>query len=52
MANKKVVSGKTHTQQQMDDYANQHNPNNKAYRAAQKNKAANRTKRNALMLYK
>jgi len=25
------VSGYTHTQQQLDDYANQHNPNNDAY---------------------
>ena len=30
---KKGVSGKTHTQQQLNDYANQHNPNNKAYKA-------------------
>lgn len=27
------VSGKTHTQAQLNDWANQHNPNNKAYRA-------------------
>ncbi len=27
------VSGKTHTQAQLDDWANQNNPNNKAYRA-------------------
>jgi len=33
MANKKAVSSKTHTQKQLDDYANQHNPNNKAYQA-------------------
>ena len=33
MAIKKGVSAKTHTQKQLDDYANQHNPNNKAYRA-------------------
>lgn len=26
------VSGYTHTKQQLDDYANQHNPNNHAYR--------------------
>ena len=32
MANKKGVSSKTHTQQQLNDYANQHNPNNKAYK--------------------
>ena len=25
------VSGHTHTQQQLNDYANQHNPNNHAY---------------------
>ena len=25
------VSSYTHTQQQLDDYANQHNPNNQAY---------------------
>ena len=25
------VSGYTHTQKQLDDYANQHNPNNHAY---------------------
>ena len=30
---KKCVSAKTHTQKQLDDYANQHNPNNKAYQA-------------------
>ncbi len=33
MAKKKSVSSKTHTQQQLNDYANQHNHNNKAYRA-------------------
>ena len=33
MAKAKGVSGKTHTQQQLNHYANQHNPNNKAYRA-------------------
>ena len=32
MAIKKGVSAKTHTQKQLDDYANQHNPN-KAYQA-------------------
>lgn len=26
-------SGNTHTQKQLNDYANQHNPNNSAYRA-------------------
>ena len=37
MANKKGVSGKTHTRQQLNDYANQHNPNNKAYKANKSN---------------
>ncbi len=32
MAKKKVVSSKTHTKKQLDDYANQNNPNNKAYK--------------------
>lgn len=36
MANK--VSSKTHTQKQLNDYANQHNPNNKAYLANANNK--------------
>ena len=40
MANKKKgVSSKTHTQKQLDDYANQNNPNNKAYKANQANMA-------------
>ncbi|MBR0428474.1 MAG: hypothetical protein IJK17_00160 [Lachnospiraceae bacterium] len=33
MAKAKGVSSKTHSQKQLDDYANQHNPNNKAYKA-------------------
>ena len=33
----KGVSGYTHTRQQMNDYANQHNPNNAAYWADQAN---------------
>ena len=33
MAKKKSVSSKTHTQKQLNDYANQNNPNNKAYKA-------------------
>ena len=28
------VSGYSHSQHQLDDYANQHNPNNSAYQAA------------------
>ena len=27
------VSGKTHSKEQLDNWANQHNPNNEAYRA-------------------
>ena len=37
MVKKKGVSSKTHTQKQLDDYANQHNPNSKAYRARMAN---------------
>ena len=33
------VSGYTHTQAQLDNYANQHNPNNEAYQAEQDNHA-------------
>lgn len=32
-ARKKGVSSKTHTAQQLNDYANQHNPTSKAYKA-------------------
>lgn len=38
MAHKKSVSGKTHTPQQLNNYANQHNPNNKAFQANAANK--------------
>ncbi len=31
------TSGNTHTQNQMNNYANQHNPNNSAYRANNNN---------------
>lgn len=44
MAKGKGVSGKTHTQQQLNDYANQHNPNSKAYKANQANRAKMRGK--------
>mgnify|MGYP005780343071 CR=1 FL=1 len=37
MSKSRGVSGKTHTKQQLDDYANQNNPNNKAYKARQSN---------------
>lgn len=33
----KKVSSYTHSKKQLDDYPNQHNPNNKAYRANQSN---------------
>lgn len=33
----KGVSAKTHTKKQLDDYSNQNNPNNKAYKANRKN---------------
>lgn len=40
MARGKGVSSKTHTKRQLDDYANQNNPNNKAYRANRANQKA------------
>lgn len=40
MPKKNGVSYKTHTQKQLDDYANQHNPNNKAFKARVANEAA------------
>ena len=43
MANKKSVSSETHTQKQLDDYANQHNPNNKAYQARIANEKITKT---------
>ncbi len=45
MAKKKGVSGKTHTQKQLDDYANQNNPNNKAYKAKKKNRRVQKEKK-------
>ena len=33
----KKVSGKTHTREQLNDWANQNNPNNKAYKAKSNN---------------
>ena len=33
------VSGHTHTKEQRDHYANQHNPNNSAYQAVRDNHA-------------
>lgn len=45
MAKKKGVSGKTHTKKQLDDYANQNNPNNKAYKANKENRSVQKNKR-------
>lgn len=39
MAKKNGVSGKTHSRQALNDFANQHNPNNKAYNADKLNRA-------------
>ena len=39
MSKSRRVTGKTHTKKQLDDYANQNNPNNKAYKARQINEA-------------
>ena len=46
MAKRKGVSGKTHTKQQLNDYANQNNPNNKACRARRTNEEKARKTRN------
>ena len=48
MAKKKGVSSKTNTQAQLNDYANQHNPNNKAYKARKANAKAMRKKNKEL----
>lgn len=37
MAKNKGVSNKTHSAQQLNDYANQNNPNNKAYKSKKAN---------------
>lgn len=39
MSKSRRVSGKIHTEKQLDDYANQNNPNNKAFKARQCNDA-------------
>ena len=36
---KKRVSGKTHTKEELDNWANQNNPNNRAYKANADNHA-------------
>ena len=47
MSKKGGVSSKTHTRQQLNDYANQHNPNNKAYKANKENRIDNRSRSRA-----
>ncbi len=46
MAKKKGVSSKTHTTQQLNDYANQHNPTSKAFKARMANQKQMRKKKN------
>ena len=41
----KSVSSKTHSQKELDNYANQHNPNNKAYKARLENAKNNPSKK-------
>ena len=36
------ISGKTHTKEQLDNWANQNNPNNKAHQAKQKSRRRNK----------
>lgn len=45
MAKNKRVSSKTHTRKQLNNYANQHNPNNKAYKANQNNHQVQKNQR-------
>lgn len=40
MTAKKRVSGKTHTKQQLNDYANQKNPDSKAFKANKQSQVA------------
>jgi hypothetical protein len=44
MSKKCGVSSNTHSQQQLNHYANQHNPNNKAYKANVANQKATQSK--------
>ena len=46
MARGKGVSSKTHTTQQLNDYANQHNPTSKAYKAKVANQKQTNKKKN------
>ena len=45
MAKSRGVSCKTHSKKQLEDYANQHNPNNKAYKANISNRFASKDRR-------
>lgn len=45
MSKRKGVSGKTHMKQQLNDYANQNDPNNKAYYARRINEKKSRNTR-------
>lgn len=45
--NKKRVSSKTHTKKQLDDYANQNNPNNKAYKSRKMNEKRMKSKKSS-----
>ena len=45
----KKVSSKTHTKKQLDDYANQNNPNNKAYKSRKMNEKRMKSKKKVLI---
>ncbi len=49
--NKKRVSSKTHTKKQLDDYANQNNPNNKAYKSRKMNEKRMKSKKKSSRSY-
>lgn len=46
MAKHKKVSSRTHTRQQLNDYANQNNPTSKAYKARIANEKKMRNQKN------
>ena len=45
------VSSKTHTKKQLDDYANQNNPNNKAYKFRKMNEKRMKSKKKSSHSY-
>ena len=47
----KKVSSKTHTKKQLDDYANQNNPNNKAYKSRKMNEKRMKSKKKSSHSY-